>query len=69
MNAPSLLTVLVTLVELVVPRAGFCSSAKPVEGNGHETTAVFVVVSVTVSVGAPGVCTAAMMLQKPPSTE
>ena len=69
MKEPSLLTVLVTLVQFVDPRLGFCSSAKPVEGNGDETMAVFVVVSVTVSVGAPGVCTAAMMDQNPPSTE
>ena len=45
LNEPSLLTELVTLVQLVVPMTGFCSSAKPVEGEGHETMAVFVMVS------------------------
>ena len=52
LNEVSLKTVSATFVQLVVPRVEFCSSAKPGEGNGHETMAVFVAVSVTMSVGA-----------------
>src|SRR6266853_112717 len=48
-------TALVTLVQFVVLRYEFCWREKPGEGAGQTTTAVFVVVSV----GAPGVCTAA----------
>ena len=45
----------------------FCCSVKPVEGDGQETATVFVVVRAMVSSGEPGVCTAEIRLQKPPS--
>src|SRR5262245_54585803 len=44
----------------------FSSSPNPVLGDGHETMA-FAPLGVTVSNGAPGVCTAAMIPQNPPS--
>ena len=47
----------------------FCCSVKPVEGDGHETIAVFVAVTVMASNGAPGDCTTDSKLQKPPVTE
>ena len=47
----------------------FSWSVKPVEGDGQDTATVFVVVRRMLNSGAPGVCTAAMRLQKPPSTE
>ena len=47
----------------------FCCNVKPVEGDGHETIAVFVGVMVMASNGAPGDCTTESKLQKPPATE
>ena len=44
----------------------FCCRFQPVEGEGQETATVLVVVRKMESNGAPGVCTAAMMPQKPP---
>ena len=58
-----------TSVQFAVPKLEFCCKLNPVEGDGQETIAVLVCVSVTVSSGAPGVCTAAIRLQKPPVTE
>ena len=54
-----------TLATLLV----FCCRLKPVEGEGHDTNAVFVVVSVMESNGAPGVCTTESKLQNPPVME
>src|SRR6185295_16649871 len=51
--------------QFAVARFVFCCRSNPVEGEGQETTTVFVVVRVMVSNGAPGVGTA-VMLQKPP---
>ena len=45
----------------------FCCRFQPVEGDGQETATVLVVVWKTDNQGAPGVGTAAMMPQKPPS--
>jgi len=44
----------------------FCCNVQPVEGDGQVTATVFVVVRTMDNNGAPGVCTAAMMPQKPP---
>src|SRR5262245_37589232 len=46
----------------------FCCNVQPVEGEGQKTATVFVVVRAIESNGAPGVCTVAMIPQKPPST-
>jgi len=46
-----------TMLQLVAPMPlVFCCRMNPVEGDGHETIAVFVLVSVMASKGAPGVC-------------
>ena len=47
----------------------FCCNTKPVESEGQKTATVFVAVRAMESNGAPGVCTAPMIAQKPPSTE
>ena len=47
----------------------FCCKLKPVEGEGQETKAVFVAVSLMLNKGEPGVWTAESKLQKPPVTE
>src|SRR5690349_13097986 len=59
----------VTLVQLVVPSEEFSSKPKPVAGNGHEITTVFVAVRNRDRSGAPGVCTPESKLQKPPVSE
>ena len=49
-------------------RSGFCCKTKPVEGEGQEMMTVEGgELRVIVSRGAPGVCTAAMIPQKPPA--
>ncbi len=53
---------------MVVVKSEFCCRLQPVEGEGQETIAVLVEVSVIVSKGAPGVCTA-KRLQNPPVRE
>ena len=44
----------------------FCCNVHPVEGEGHVTATVFVAVRKMESNGEPGVCTAAIIPQKPP---
>ena len=41
----------------------------PVEGEGHETSAVLELVIEIESIGEPGVCTTENKLQKPPVSE
>lgn len=48
--------------QFVVARSVFCCRAQPVEGDGRDTIAVFVVVMEMVSAGAPGVGTTEMSL-------
>ena len=55
-----------TSVQLVVLITGFSCNTKPVEGNGQKTMTLLLL-RVMLNNGAPGVCTAAMRLQKPPS--
>src|SRR2546425_6964322 len=59
---------LVTLAQpgpLLTPE--FSCKENPVDGSGQAITTVLVVVRTTRNAGAPGVCTAAIMAQKPPS--
>ena len=65
---PSSFTVCGAPTQLDVLRSPFSCSVKPVEGDGHETTAVLVVVRRIVKKGAPGVCTAKSD-QNPPTRE
>ena len=46
-----------------------CCKVNPLEGDGQETTTVFVCVRRIVNAGAPGVSTALMIPQKPPANE
>jgi hypothetical protein len=52
----------------VATRLGVDCKFQPVEGAGHDTTAVLVVVRNIKSVGAPSVCTTEAT-QNPPVTE
>src|SRR5438552_2039541 len=56
-------------VQFVVLRSWFCCNVKPVEGEGQETTTMFVVVRAMVTGGLPGDGTTASKLQKPPISE
>jgi len=47
----------------------FCCKVNPAEGDGQDTIAVFEVVRLIVSSGAPGVWTVERKLQKPPVSE
>lgn len=47
----------------------FCCNTKPVEGDGHEITTVFVVVRKMASRGAHGISATGSKPQKPPATE
>ncbi len=65
---PLSLTVSDGAVQVPPERVVFCSKCHPVEGEGQETTAVFVGVWKIVKVGAPVVCTA-NKAQNPPLSE
>src|SRR5712671_5195627 len=65
---PLSLTVSGAPTQFAVLRLVFCCNAKPVEGDGHETSAVLVGVSLIVNGGAAGVCTANSD-QNPPVSE
>ena len=56
------------VVQFAVPKSGFCCSTKPAEDDGHEMMTLLAE-CVTVNVGAPGVCSTEIKLQKPPVTE
>ena len=62
-----LLTVKPEAVQLVVDRLLFCCRTKAVEGEGQETITLLAK-RVTVSNGAPDVCTTDIRIQKPPVT-
>ena len=55
-------------VQFVVATLVFCWRTKPLEGYGHETSTLLPP-GVIDNNGAPGVCTGAIKLQKPPVTE
>lgn len=67
-SLPTTLTVLVMPNHAVVFKSEFAWSENPVDGAGQATTTVFVDVRTTRNRGAPGLCTAAMIPQKPPSS-
>src|SRR5208283_3699015 len=67
--APSLLMVSAGVAQLAVLRSVFSCKFQPVEGKGHCTTTVLVMVGKILSSGAPGVCTTESKLQNPPMTE
>ena len=58
----------VIAAQLGEPIAGFCCRENPSEGAGQATTTVLVAVRTTRSNGEPGVCTAAIIPQNPPSS-
>ncbi len=59
-----------TLLQFIVPMPFvFCCGLNPVEGDGQETIAVFVLVMEIASEIAPGLCTSESSLQKPPVRE
>ena len=55
---PSSVTLSAGVTQFVVARLAFICKLQPVEGEGQYTIAVFVVVSLMLKTGAPGVCTA-----------
>ena len=65
---PLSVTVCGAVVQFVVLRLVFCCNVKPVEGDGQETSAVLVSVSLIVNKGAPGVWTTNSD-QNPPVSE
>ena len=68
--APSSIGVVSTLLQFTVPTPFvFCCKLNPVEGDGQETKAVFVAVSMMLKKGRPGVWTTESKLQKPPVKE
>ncbi len=64
---PLSLTVSGAATQADVVRLVVCCKFQPVEGDGQETMAVFVIVIEMVSAGAPAVGTAEMRAQKPPA--
>src|SRR5688572_8739567 len=65
---PSSPTICGAVTQLVVFRSAFCCSVNPVDGEGHEMSAVLAVARRMVSAGAPGVCSAKRD-QNPPTSE
>ena len=53
--------------QFAVPKFEFCCKVNPVDEEGQETTTALVGVKVIVKGGAPGVGTAEIMPQKPPT--
>ena len=55
---PSLMIISAGATQLVVFKSAFCSSLRPAEAAGQETTTVLLEVRKMLSSGAPGVCAA-----------
>ena len=55
LSLPTVAGTLVTAVQLDVAAVGFCSSEKPVDGDGQATITVLVLLRTTRNNGPPGV--------------